>query len=109
MQAGPLRHSVSLLSPAGTQDSYGQPSSVYSTEATVRAAIEPLNGRELFQAQQVGSDISHRVTIRGVDTPSGLKASWRVAFGSRTFEVESIKDDDERGFRTELMCVERTT
>ena len=105
MRAGALRHKVTLKSPSGSQDAYGETSLSFSDVADVRASISPLSGRELMNAQQVNSDVTHRVTIRFY---SGVQPSWRVVFGTRTFEVQSVRNLDERDRTMELMCVERT-
>lgn len=109
MRAGRLRHRVSLQQPATTADSFGQPSLSFSEQATARASIEPLTGREFLDSQQTRSNVSHRVRIRAVDIPTGFDTDWRVVFGSRTFEIEAIMDVMERNREYEIEVVERKT
>ena len=101
--AGRLNKRVTLQSASSARDGHGQPIGTWSDVATVWAAIEPIRGREYFAAQQVSAETTHRVTIR---YRSGVSPQWRVAFGSRTFRIESVINPLERNERIELMCVE---
>jgi len=37
---------------------------------------------------------------------AGIKASWRVKFGSRFFSIESIVNHEERNVQMDLLCKE---
>jgi SPP1 family predicted phage head-tail adaptor len=99
-----LRHEVTIQQP-GTRvdDGYGGGSVVDSNVATVWAAIEPLTGNELFQAGQFNPSLSHRVRIRYYP---GIRPSWKVKYGTRTFDIKSVADVDERHREVVLMCEE---
>ena len=103
MRAGELRHQVALQAPAKTFDSEGQEVITWTTVATVRAAVVPLTGREYFETRAVNAELTHKVTIR---YRRGVKATWRVLYGSRALEVVSVADVEERHERLELMCKE---
>lgn len=65
MQAGRLRHRITLQVPVAEQDSFGEPITIWQDWAeSVPAAIEPLNGREFYAAQQEQSDVTTRIRIR---------------------------------------------
>lgn len=98
-----LRHRVQLQSYTVAKDEYGQDNPTWTTQATVHAAIEPLDGREYWQARQVSAETRYRVTLRHYD---GLTAQWRLLWGSVLLHIES--DVTPRGLKTHmvLMCKE---
>jgi len=105
MKAGQLRHRVTIQSRTTARDAHDDPIATWSTVVKVWASIEPLNARELILAQQVESNVTHKVTIR---YRSGVTSAMRVVFGSRTFEIDSVINTDERNITMVLMCEETT-
>ena len=109
MQAGKLRHRVHLQEPTETRDGYGGVTLGWSTAATLWASVEPLRGRELLEAQRVGTRITHRVRLR---ERAGVNHSHRIALLDGTGAVEKILNIDtiirpeERGIELELLCIE---
>ena len=103
MRAGKLRHKVTIKSREASQDEYGEVTYTWSTAARAWANIEPLAGRELLHAQQVNAELTHRVTMRYM---SGVDPTDRIAFGSRTLEVVSVINPDERNKELVLLCKE---
>ena len=106
MDATKLRHRVSIQQVTEAKDTYGATTRTWATIATAWAAIEPIAGREYFYAQQVASSVSHRVTIRH---RTGITPKMRIVHDSRTFEIESVRNLEERDRWLELMCSEVTT
>ena len=105
--AGSLRHFVQLQSPTRTQGTYGQskPSS-WTVYAKTYAAIEPLAGAERLAADQVTPTTSHRIRIR---YRTDLQRDHRIVFNSRTFEISSVIDVDERHEELEILAAEKVT
>ena len=103
MQAGKLRHRVSLQELARNQSVTGEMIPSYAPYATVWASVEPLTGRELEFAQQITAETNYRVTIR---YNSKVDVEHRVVFGDNTFEVTSVVNPDERNEQLFLMCKE---
>lgn len=104
MKAGKLRHRVTIQTATENQDSFGQAVKTWDDTATRYASIEPLTGRELFNAVQVQPDVSHRVTLRHYE---GLTPANRLKFGARYFEIKSVLNTEERGLETVALCVEK--
>lgn len=75
INAGTLRHRITLQSPPTSRDSLGQRTGSWVDVATVWADARPLSSRELFAAGQISSDITVRFRIRWRD---GVLPSWRV-------------------------------
>jgi SPP1 family predicted phage head-tail adaptor len=103
MRAGPMRHRITLETPAETQTPDGSVTRTWAPFATVWASVEPLLGREWFDAQREQADVSHRVRMRFL---AGVSHNMRVMLGSRVFEIESVINAGERNRELVLMCRE---
>lgn len=103
MRSGKLRHTVTLQSLVETQDSYGSAVQSWADYATVRASVEPLQGREYFASQQVRAEATTRFRIRYL---SGVLPTMRVVFDGRAYNIESIINLNERNRELHLMAVE---
>jgi len=101
--AGRLRHRVQIEADTPTRASDGGDVEAWSTVATVWAGIEPLSGREYFTAQQTQSQVTHKITVRYF---RGLTAAHRIKYGSRTFQIEGVRNMGERNAKMELMAKE---
>lgn len=106
MRAGALRKRVAIQSVGSAVDSYGDLSNSWSTDATVWAAIDPVSGSETNIASELTGIITHKIKVR---YRSGLTAENRLTYDSRTFEVVSSRNWQERGIFLELLCKEVTT
>src|SRR5581483_7480437 len=73
------------------------------TLVSVWAYIESLSGREYIQAQQVNSEVTHRISIR---YRPEAKPSMRVLFGNRRFQIVTVLHDEQKRDATLLMCKE---
>ncbi len=104
MEIGKLRHCIDLQSFVETADEYNQPIKHYETFATVDARIEPIQGRELLEAQKLNSRVTHRITIRHQEFIEPLD---RILFDTRILEPVSVLDVDERRIEMKIMCIEQ--
>jgi len=104
MRSGELRHRVTIQAKSITQNGFGEPVETWSDVATVWASVQPLAGREYFQAQQIKADITLRIRMR---YRSGIQPAMRLLFESRVFEIQAVIDPDERHRELELLCAEK--
>jgi head-tail adaptor len=107
-------------------DSYEQPIMEYVTLGHLWAKIEPLSGRQYLAAQQVQSEMTHKIITYyhpGWYTESGAWVSpWqlvqegarqpitvtsRILFGERVFDILSIANWEERNEWLEFRCREQ--
>jgi SPP1 family predicted phage head-tail adaptor len=109
LQAGKLRHIISILRQNLTQDSFG--GTVIGDDtvlfASVPAVIETLTGRELYSAQQKVSEVTHRITIRW---QPGIRANMNVQWFDeidRFFQIQDVQNPDGVHVLLHLMCIER--
>lgn len=103
MNAGSLRYSIKIQQKNVTRDSFGAETIAWTDVATVWAAIEPLQGREFFNAQQVNAEVTTRIRVR---YRSGVTPAMRMLLGSRVFDIQSVINLDERNRELHLMCKE---
>lgn len=107
MLSSKLRHKIDLQQKSATRDSFGSEVATWTTKATVRAAIEPLSGREYFMAYQVQSEVTHKITIRYYG--GGITPGWRIKFGTRVFDILSVINIEEKNQTMILMAKEFVT
>lgn len=103
MRAARLRHRVTIQQPVAAVNGYGERITTWSTVATVWAAVEPLRGREFFDAEQTQAEISHRVIMR---YRTGMESTMRLLHLTRVLHIGTIIDVDERHRELQLMCRE---
>lgn len=103
MKIGDLRHRITLQKLEMVQDSYGQPTETWTDVATVWAAVNPISGREFFQAETINSEITHKILIRH---RAGIEPSMRVKFKDRIFTILSVINFQEKNEALQLMCKE---
>ena len=99
-----LRHSIQVQSQSSTPDSFGQPQQTWTTILTTWARIEALTERELDQADQLTSQVTHTITMR---YPSGVSITpgMRAVFGSHIYKIQTANNVDERNVVLKLMCL----
>lgn len=105
MQAGRLRHRVTIQEPVSATNGYNETITTWSRVAEVWASVEPLSGREFFAAEHQQSEISHRVVMR---YRGGITATMRVVHEDRELYIQSVINVRERGREMQLMCRETT-
>lgn len=105
MQAGRLRHPITIQAPVKTANTTGETRKQWSDVASRRAHIEPLSGRELWQARQTDATVSHRVTMRA-DRSLSIVPQMRVKFGTRVFDINAALTVDEIHHEQVLYCTE---
>lgn len=103
MQAGRLRHRITIQEPVVARNGFNEAITTWSNVATVWASVEPISGREFFAAEHVQSEITHRVRLR---YRPGVTSEMRVSFGGRYLQIESVIDVRERNAEMQLMCRE---
>ena len=103
MQAGKLRHRITIENPQDVRGPTGEELEAWVTLATVSASVEPLSGRELLQAEQLQAEATLMVRIRYLD---GLTNESRILHDGRTLEIAAIINPEDRNVELELMCRE---
>lgn len=101
MDIGAMIHQIALQSPSEEKQGNGSVKLTYSTFDTVWASVRPMQGSELESAQQISAVVTYKIRIW---YNSVIKPIDRILFESRTFEIESILDFQERHIYQDLLC-----
>lgn len=114
LDAGRLNKWVTLERPrddGDARDAMGEPISPWIAIADFWASIEPQAAVEVFQGQQVRSNVTHLVTIRWRDdVKSSMRFVWLDARANKTryFEIDGQPiDPEERGEELQIACQEQ--
>lgn len=108
LQAGRLRHRVSLQYPEYTQDATtGENTLAWVEAAHVWASIEPVSAREFVESQATQSQVSARIVIR---SRPDVAASWRAVhyvngLQGKVYNIHGVLADRESGLEYQtLVC-----
>lgn len=95
MQAGKLRHRVTIQEPVQLQDSEsGGVVPSWLDIATVWAEVYPLSAREFISAQAEQSEVTTRITIR---YRPGITNKHRILFRQQVFNITGVLPDPDSG------------
>jgi len=103
MKAGDLNKRITFQHQTKVPDGMGGFTMTWTDAATVWAAIWPVSASEVVQANAPVMVVSHRIRIR---YRSVMKASWRIKFGNRYFNIVSIINPNQEGRILDLMVKE---
>lgn len=93
MEAGKLRHKITIQAQATTRNNYGERLTSWLDVVTVRASKEPLLGNQYFQAEALQSKVEVKFQTRYV---AGIDNTMRVQHGNDTYEILSVVDVEGR-------------
>ena len=103
MRAGRLRHRGVIEEKTASRDAYGAEVVAWVEVATVWMSVEPLGGREWFQAQGMQAEVTARLRMRH---RSDVRPEMRVRVAGHVFDVMTAIDVGERGRELEVMVRE---
>jgi SPP1 family predicted phage head-tail adaptor len=103
MQAGKLRHRVTVQQPQQQTNSLGEPTLAYVDLFDAWVQIQPLSARELVFAKQLQLDTTHKVYTRW--TPD-ITSDCRLVYNGRILNVIGVTNVDERNHDMVLTCCE---
>ncbi len=89
MNPGKLRHRVQIRQKQAIVDPDGYPTEGWAAVATVWAAVEPIAGREYFQAAAVQAEHQVRFTMRH---RKDIAADMRLHYDGQDYEIKAILD-----------------
>lgn len=102
IRAGAMRNSVDIEERHKAKGTMGGVSDKWTPKfSKVAASIEPLQGRELFTAQQNHSEVTVRVRIRYRE---GVVAAQRVAHKGVIYSILYVINPGMRNVELQLMC-----
>ena len=90
MSIGERRHRVVFQRATISQDAYGEPDQTWTTLCTSWALVQPIRGSERLSANEVQSDVDHRIVTRYRSELSALDAGDKATWNGRTFDIRSV-------------------
>lgn len=95
MQAGKLRHRITLQEPVKVQNpTTGAVINTWRDVSTIWAEVSPLSAREFIAAQASQGEISTRITIR---YRPGVTRKHRILFRGAIYNIEGVLPDPKSG------------
>lgn len=95
MQAGKLRHRITLQKPVKVQNpETGSVENIWQDLAQLWAEVSPLSAREFVAAQAMQNAVTTRITIR---YRQDIEPKYRILFRGKTFNIEGILSDPKSG------------
>lgn len=85
MNPGKLRHRITFLHKVEEENEVGDTYFAEEAWKTVWASVEPLRGRDYFEARKIQSEATHKITIRYLP---GVTPDMKIEFKGRMFEIE---------------------
>lgn len=105
VRAGRFDKVITLQRILAKSNNYGSVKRDWEDVKTIRASIEPLQGREYFSGPfQLGENIT-RIRIR-YQPDLKIDRKMRVKYGKQIFDIYSVIDSKERHEELQLMCKE---
>ncbi|WP_330926294.1 phage head closure protein [Candidatus Sororendozoicomonas aggregata] len=104
MNAGRLRHRVTLQRLVKDRNDFGEVVDAWEDQARFWAEVKPIAGKETFIAKQFAAQTSHEVWCR---YRKGIKASDRIIdHRGNTLDIKAVLDVGGRGCTLKLLCRE---
>ncbi|BEN55254.1 phage head closure protein [Serratia marcescens] len=107
MQAGKLRHRITLQKPVKVQDTTsGEMIDTWQDVSNLWAEVSPLSAREFVAAQAMQNAVTTRIKIR---YRQDIEPKYRILFLGKIFNIEGILSDPKSGLEyLTLPCSEGT-
>lgn len=100
---GRMRHLVKLQQGTSTTDAGGGRSEAFTTVAEIYVDIRPVSGKEAYEQGKLKETLTTEITAR---YRAALDTSYRILFGTRTFNIKHVHNVDQRNKFVVLTCEE---
>lgn len=108
MQAGKLRHRITIQTVEASQDSFGEKTRDWdnATEETVWGDLRPMMSRARELATTEGEQLMSRAPFQArLRYRGGISVeNSRLVESGRVFEIEAVLDPEGRGRETVVIC-----
>jgi SPP1 family predicted phage head-tail adaptor len=99
-----FRHRVAIQTRGLTGSGLTGFAETYTTARTVWASVNPIKAAQQFDYRSVGVDATHVIKINGRTTIN--EKTDRLLYGTRTFEILTVENIQERGIVKIVTCKE---
>jgi len=104
--AGERDKYITLQLSTKTRDAYGREQETWVDVAQIWAQIQPLRGREFFDAQKTNVELTHRITI---SYRANVTPNMRAKFGRRLYYFQAPLNIDAANREIQIMSREALT
>lgn len=117
MQSGKLRYLVAIEQKTSSRDGFGAAQELWNTVCKVYASLETMSaqsgapaGQELFAAQKLSANVTHKITIR---YRAGIIPTMRINWTdtsegrNRIFDILASTDPTQGREELQLLAIER--
>lgn len=105
IQAGELRERVTVQIASGATNALGETVLTWNNSTAVWASVQGVSAREALARSQQDTNVTHKVRLRYLP---GLTSQMRFAWRSRTLEIVSLLEHDNRSVH-EAICEENVS
>jgi len=107
MQAGLMRHRVTIQSNTPVQNSTGEEIDSWADAATVWAEVRPLSGQEYIQARQQGANVTTRIRMRRRALTVNQRLTWTDSESvAHIYDIDAVLPDRTDQRTMIVMCSE---
>lgn len=99
-----LRHRVKIQTLTDTADGEGGFTQAWATASTVWAAIYPMRAQQVADYKSIDVDADFLIKVRG---DVSVAETQQIVYDSRTFEVLTVENAQERDVVKYVACKER--
>jgi SPP1 family predicted phage head-tail adaptor len=103
--AGERNRRITLQTQTTAPDAYGEPQSSWTSGPRLWAKIATVSSREVYQAGQFTSQITHVINIVW-SASLLLSAGMQVLYGARLYTVQAVENVQQADREYNLMCIE---
>jgi SPP1 family predicted phage head-tail adaptor len=108
---GKYRHIITIQKVIEIDNPYGERPNVNENDwvnvLTTRAAINPISGKDIFDALMTESEITHRISVRYHPTVH-IDSTMRIKFGNRIFSIIAPPINfQEKNIELQILAKER--
>lgn len=107
LRSGSLRHLITVQANTTSRDDYGGITNSWATYLTTRSSVNPVSGNQKLSDNKVSNDRSFEFMFRYDPSKNPVSPKHRISWDSRTFDIESILEYDERQHFVTVAAVER--
>jgi SPP1 family predicted phage head-tail adaptor len=105
-KTGSRRHRVLIerLVDPPMLDPFGEPIPTWEEHASRWAFVDPLVGREFFQAQQTQTDVDHTILLPYDSLTAQITPEMRITHLGKVFDIEAVINPNTRNAEIQVMA-----
>lgn len=108
VEAGTLRHSITIQKPSATRDAVGQIGATWVDVLSARAAITSTSGptfKSSFQNNTLASNATDCITIRYPGTSIPIAPGMQIVCGDNAYLIQAVDDVKRHHVKLVMACL----